>query len=207
MTKSVILYEKIWYNAAMLNIFQQPWTLLVVAIIGFLAMLIYRKISPQKRQWWQLALPLFLAVAAFGFDYLVKTDTEKITRLLDAGAKAVEQENCPAIEPIISPDYRDSYHSSKAWLMGHCKSRLSRPLFDKIIVRIISIEQSDDTASMIFTARLLFDKQSDVAVYKPLMFVKAMAELRKLPAKNWVISKTEILEIDKQPANWGYVKY
>ncbi|MHC4239449.1 MAG: hypothetical protein ACYSUC_06790, partial [Planctomycetota bacterium] len=62
----------------MLNIFQQPWTILLVAVITSLAISIYRWLFPEKSRRWQLLVPLVIALAGFALDFLVKTDLEKI---------------------------------------------------------------------------------------------------------------------------------
>ena len=106
----------------MFDIFQQPWTLLIVAILVLFAMLISRRIFPENRHRWQWLLPAFLSVAAFGLDLLVQTDLEKIHAVIDTGIKAVEEENPDAIAPVISSNYRDSYHKSKAQLISHSRA-------------------------------------------------------------------------------------
>ena len=117
----------------MFNVFEHPWGLITVAIIILLVLLIVRSIFPEKRRWWQWLLPTLLAIAAFGFDFLVETDLEKINVVISAVVKAVEEENPDAIEPIISDNYRDSYHKTKKDLMYFCRWRLSEPLIEKNI--------------------------------------------------------------------------
>ena len=121
----------------MFNIFEQPWTLLVVAILTLPVLLMLRRIFPDKRHWWQWLLPPFLAVAAFGLDLLVQTDLEKINEVINTGIKAVENEDCASIEAIISDNYHDSYHNTKKHLMYHCRARLVEPLVEKNIKRIV----------------------------------------------------------------------
>ena len=61
----------------MLNIFEQPWTLIIAAIVILLVTLIIQRSSGEKQPWWQWFLPVLLAAAAFGLDMLVQTDLEK----------------------------------------------------------------------------------------------------------------------------------
>jgi len=58
----------------MFDIFEQPWTLMGAAVLVLFGMLTFRSFCPEKRRWWQLLVPVFLAVAAFGADMLVQTD-------------------------------------------------------------------------------------------------------------------------------------
>ena len=191
----------------MFNIFEQPWTLLIVAIVVLLAMLMLRRILPEKRHWWQLALPAFLSVAAFGLDLLVQTDLEKINAVINKGVKAVEEENPDAIEAIISANYRDSHHNTKDRLIHHCRVLLSEPLIEKNIKRILAIEESAPKATVTLTVRIVFDKRSYVYQdFKREIFTKVKLDLQKELDNKWFINRVEILEIDRQPVKWQDIK-
>jgi hypothetical protein len=124
----------------MFNCFEHPWGLVTIAGIALLILLMFRSIFPEKCRWWLWLLPAFLVVAAFGLDFLVETDLEKINTVIDIGVKAVEDENPDAIERVLADNYHDSYHSTKNALMAHCRAALSEPLFGKNIKRIVSID-------------------------------------------------------------------
>ncbi len=191
----------------MFNIFEHPWGLITVAIIILLVLLMVRSIFPEKRRWWQWLLPALLAVAAFGFDFLVETDLEKINAVINTAVKAVEEENPDAIEPIISANYGDSYHDTKASLMAYCRIRLSEPLIEKNIKRITSIDISPPKATAIFTMRIVFDERSSVYQnFKQIMLTKLKLDLQKKPDNRWLISRAELLEIDMQPVSWQDIK-
>ena len=192
----------------MFDIFEHPWGLLTVAIVALLVLLIVRSVLPEKRRWWQLALPAFLAVSAFGLDLLVQTDLEKINAVISAAVKAVEEENPDAIETLISEDYSDSYHETKRALMLHCRRRLSEPLVEKNIKRIveIAVSPSKTTAETTFTVRIVFDKRSYVyQSYKRIILAKVEVNLQKEQDK-WLINRVELLELDMQPVNWRQVR-
>ena len=111
----------------MFDLFEQPWTLVGAAVLVLFGMLTFRSVLPEKRRWWQLALPAFIVMAAFGTDLLVQTDREKIHALLKKGMKAVEQRNLDALAAIIAVDYYDSFHNSKHYcpvkvLENRCKA-------------------------------------------------------------------------------------
>jgi hypothetical protein len=187
----------------MWNIFEQPWTLLTAAIIILLVMLIIRSILPEKKHLWQLLLPVLLAASAFALDLLIQTDLEKINALINAGVKAVEQENPDAIEPIISDNYHDSFHNTKNDLMNYCRRRLSEPLVEKNIKRIVTIDIQEKLATAVFTVRIVFDQRSYIyQSYKPIILTKLKLDLQKEPDNNWRITQAELLEIDMQPVNW-----
>ena len=188
----------------MFDIFEQPWGLLIIAVVTLPVLLMVRRIFPEKRHWWQLALPAFLAVAAFGLDWLIETDLEKINKVINTGVKAVEQEDPDAIEPIISEGYSDSYHRNKVALMRHCRRRLSEPLVERNIKRVreIILSPSKTTAEATFTVRMVFDERSYVyQSYKREMVARVRVNLQKEQGK-WLINQAELLELDRQPVNW-----
>ncbi len=184
-------------------IFEQPWPLLITAGIVLLLVIIFRSIFPQNRHAWQWLLPALLAAAAFGLDFLVETDREKINAVIETGVKAVEEENPDAIEAIIADNYRDSFHKTKNDLMYHCRVSLAEPLIEKNIKRIQAIEVSLPTATAVFTVRIIFDKRGlAYQNFKQQMLVKAEVDLQKQPAGNWLITRAEILELDLRSVNW-----
>lgn len=191
----------------MFNFFEHPWGLIIIAIITFFVVLIFRSISPEKRRWWQWCLPAFLIVAAFGLDLLVETDLEKVNAVIDTGVKAVEDEDPDSIEQIIADNYSDSYHSTKSVLMSHCRAQLSEPLVEKNIKRIVSIDIQPPEATAIFTVRILFDKQSYVyQSFKTQMLTKVQVDLQKQLNNQWLINRVELLAIDLHPSDWKDVK-
>lgn len=188
-------------------VFEQPWPLLITAGLVLLLALIVRSILPEKTYTWQWLLPALLAAAAFGLDFLVETDREKINAVISIGIKAVEQENPDAIGTIIADNYRDSYHKTKDELMHHCKVKLAEPVIEKNIKRIQSIEISLLDATAVFTVRILFDKRSHVyQSFKQQLHVKATVDLQKQPDGNWLITRAEILELDLRPVNWEEIR-
>ena len=250
----------------MLNIFQQPWTLLITAIVGWFILLL---IHGDSRLWWQshlviflavavfavgflvrvglfkisntmifiiqvilcLAiavlltlqiihiiqtyerhrlqwfLPIALAVAAFAFDFIVKTDLEKINNLISVARKAAEEEDFDTMAALISPDYSDSFHNTKDGLMSHCRSLLSEPLIEKTKKLGMAIDISSPKAEVIFTSRVHFEKQSHVyRNYRPFVTSKIRLDLQKEPEKRWLIHSTEILEIGGQPFGWRDIR-
>jgi hypothetical protein len=191
----------------MFNCFENPWGLIIIAIIAFFILLVLRSISPEKCRWWLWLLPAILVLAAFGLDFLVETDLEKINAVIDKGVKAVENEDADSIEKIIADDYSDSYHHSKNALMSHCRAALSEPLVEKNIKRIVSIDIQPTKATAIFTVRILFDKQSYVYQnFKQQIFTEVQAELQKQPDGQWLFNRVELLRLDLHPADWRSIE-
>ena len=246
----------------MFNVFQQPWTLLITAIVGwfilllihgdsrlwwqshlviFLAVAIFSldllvraglfKISNSltiviqivlglaivtlltfqiihiiqnyERHRWQWFLPIALAVAAFGLDFIVKTDLERINKLISVARKAAEQEDFDAIAALISPDYSDSFHNTKDGLMSHCRRLMSEPLIETTKKMGMWIDISSPKAEVTFTSIIHFEKQSHVYKnYRPFVRFKIRFDLQKERDKRRLIHRTEVLEIGGQPFKW-----
>jgi len=192
----------------MFDFFEQPYTLIGAAVLVLFGVLTFRSVFPGKRHWWQLLLPVFVAVAAFALDMLVQTDLEKINSVINTVIKAVQEEDCNIIEVIIAENYRDSYHNTKRDLMRHCRTRLSQPLVEKNKKRAspfvqLSLPNATATLFMLTT----FDKNSSISVnYKSFLFSKIDLRLQKQIDKTWLINRAEILALDRQPANWNDVR-
>ena len=191
----------------MFDIFEQPWTLTGAAVLALFGIFTFRSFCPEKRRWWQLFVPLFLAITAFCVDMLVQTDREKINSVINTAIKAVQQEDCSAIGATIDNNYSDSYHSTKRQLMDHCNRELSQSLVEKGKKTGLLIEISDSNATVILFATIHFDKNSYISQnYKSFLLVKAKLSLRKQPDKRWLISRVEILELDRQPTSWSRIR-
>lgn len=192
----------------MFDFFEQPWSLLGAAVIVLFGMLTFRSMFPEKRRWWQLLVPVLLAVAAFGLDSLVKTDPEKINAVINKGIKAVEEEDCNTIDEILSESYSDSHHSTKEHLLAHCRRELARSLVEKHKKRGLLIEDiSGPNATAILFTLATFDKNSYVSQnYKSFLLIKAKLHLQKQPDKRWLISRVEVLELDRTPVNWSQIR-
>ncbi len=202
----------------MFNFFENPWGLIAVSAFAFFVLLIFRAVFPEKRLRWMMLIPALLILAAFGLDYLIETDAEKIDAAITAAVKAAENEDPDSIEMLIADNYRDSYHRSKNAFMSHCRRTLSEPLIEKNIMRIVSMdiqpaqgrglaESGPPQADVIFTVRVLFDKQSrPYQGFKQQMLTELQANLQKQPDGRWLISRAELLKIDLHPASWQDVR-
>jgi len=191
----------------MFNFFDQPWTLFIAAIVSLYIVFRVRSIFPQKRRWWQWLIPPVLMITAFGLDFFVQTNLEKVNAVIDNGIRAVEEENPGIIEAIVSADYQDSYHSNKEHLMSHCRSEMGRNPVEENKKINAHMEISTTEAEVALMVMVKFDKDSYVARnYKQSFPVKVQLYLQKQPDKSWLISRAELLELDRQQVNWGQIR-
>ncbi len=186
----------------MWNFFEQPWTLTAAAIIVLVILLIAR---PGKKYLWLWLLPFLIGGIAFGLDYLVQTDPEMIRDVIKTVVKAAENENCSAIEPLISENYRDSLHKTKSTLLVHCNGRLSGPTILKTVRRVGKIDLQSSTATARFSVRVLFDPKSYVYEMKQQMLFSLEADFEKQNGR-WLFTRIEIRKIDLMDAGWNQLR-
>ena len=191
----------------MFDVFEQPWTLVGAAVLLLFGILTFRSVLPEKRHFWQLLLPVFVVISAFGLDTAVQTDLEKINSVIDTAIKAVQEEDCNAIDTIIAGNYHDSFHSTKKHLMTRCRLKLTPSLIVKNKKTASLVKLSPPNATVVLFMLTTFDKNSSISEdYKSFLLTKMELSLQKQLDKTWLISRAEILALDRQPANWSYVR-
>ena len=191
----------------MFDIFEQPWTLVGIAVLVLFGLLTFRSILPEKRRWWQWLLPVFITTMAFGTDYLVKTDREKIVDVINAGIKAVENEDYHAIEVLLTDNYSDSYHNSKESLISHCRRQLSQNLISKSkkTNQLITISGLKATAAVFLF--ITFEKDSYISQnYKSFLEIQGEVHFQKQPDKKWLITRVEVRKLDRQQVDWNRIR-
>lgn len=192
----------------MFNFFEQPWTLSIIAIAVLYGVFRFRSIFPKKRHWWQWLIPVFIAVAAFGLEYLVETDPEKIKVVIKTAVKAFEEEDTNVVNSLISADYRDSYHNSKEHLISHWERAMSQNPAEKGEKRNWYLNLSEDEAEVVLLVRVRFDKDSFIAQnYKQTVTAEVEVTLQKQPDNKWLIRRIELLKVDMQPIRWRQTGY
>ena len=191
----------------MYDFFEQPWTLIGAAVLVMFGIFTFRSVFPEKRRWWQMLVPAIIVAIAFGLDAIVKTDLEKINTTIDMGIKAVKEEDVRAVERVVSDRYSDSYHRTKQHLLDHFKRVLSEPLIanHKQTGRLVDIKGSQATV-VLFTT-VTFEKNSRIAQnFTSFLMTKTKLALEKQPDDQWLLQRIEVLELNRQPANWGHIQ-
>ena len=191
----------------MYNIFEKPWTLLIVAVVVLFIIFIVRTFKPEKRRWWQLMIPFIIAVSAFAIDIFVETDLESINSLIKSCIKASKNEDADTIETFIASDYHDSLHQDKKEIMVYCRAILSEPAVKRFVKLNQSIELLSSNATVLLKGFIFFEEESHFyKELKPAMAVKFELGLKKYPNRKWQINRGELLEIDNQPVDWEEVQ-
>ena len=191
----------------MFDFFEQPWTLVCGAVLILFGVLTFRSVWPEKRHWWQWLLPAFVAISAFGLDMIVQTDLEKINSIIRTCVKAVQEEDYNTIEAVMADDYSDSFHDTKEHLLNHCRQKLTPSLVEKNKKTACLVELSPPKATATVFMLTTFNKDSYISQnYKSFIFSKIKLHFQKQHDSKWLINRAEILELDKQPVNWSYVR-
>jgi len=176
----------------MFNFFEQPYTLIGLAVIVLFGLFTFRSVFPEKRSRKQWLIPLCVVVLAFALDFIVKT---------------VEREDPAAIEPLIAADYQDSYHKTKADLMARCRKTLADIYIQKNKMRSCLLQTSPPDAKATIFTTTTFDQKSWVAQsYKSFLFFKGEIFFARQPDGSWRVTRINPVEVDKQPITWSQIR-
>ena len=186
----------------MANVFEQPWLLLIIAGITMLVLLFYR---PKTGKLWLWALPVITALAAFGLDYLVKTDREKVKTVISHIVTAVQNEDINAIGPLLADNYRDSFNESKRLALMRLNSYLDEPIIERNVLGIQSLHVNSPGADAAFTVRVVFDQQGSIYEYQKQMIFKLEADLIK-QGDDWYFIRIELIELNLRPLDWQHMQ-
>lgn len=188
----------------MLNIFEQPWTMIGVAFLSLIVIFVYRAVYPQKQRSWQLLIPVLIALLGLSLDYFVKTDYEKIDSLLNTAISSVADQTTDVYQQIISDNYTDSSRRTKTELLAYRQALLSQNVITSCKKTGVLINPpSNNLATAMINATITLNRSlSPELDGLNVLLVEAKAYLQKEPDKIWRIQKTEILELNNQPVSW-----
>lgn len=188
----------------MWNAFEQPWLFAAISVGVGLLIGALRSVCPDRVKPWAWFVPLLLLGLGLGLDYRVTTDREQVMMTLQDIVRSAEEQDVRAIDPLVSPAYSDSYHRSKARLIGHMRSRFSRPVLERITTLSLHVDPIEGgTAAGALTATVVFDPQSSVAqVVGKTLIARVEFELSRQPDGQWLLGAMELKEVNRQPVTW-----
>ncbi len=189
----------------MMNIFEQPWLLVIIAGIVFLGIAIFRDVLQPRQAWLFWVLPFIIALTAFGIDRLVQTDKEKVENTLAKGVKAAEKEDVDLAADLVANDYQDTFNKSKAEFLARLRMYLPQPVIEKNILNILSLKMDSQSADAVFSVRVLFDPKGPVYQYRKIMLLKFQSRLAK-QGNDWLFRDVELIEMDLQPVDWNHLQ-
>ena len=186
----------------MTNIFQTPWLLLFISLVLLMVVAVLRQSYPEKQRWWQLLLPLVLAIIALGLDYFVKTDYEKVKHMIKCARDAVVAEDADALATTLSPGYSDRSHNSGDKLVSFMRSFFTTTKIDKAPQTTGQIVINAPTATAENVYRVHVEPNSAYTQAATLYYVKVRLRLTKNADAQWLITGCELLELNFQPFHW-----
>jgi len=189
-----------------LNIFEQPWTLVVIGAWLILAVWIASRYWPLKFTRKHLLIGPIVIALAFAVDYLVVTDREKIETIMDTVVKAAEEEQAEDIIQFISADYRDSFHDSRESFTSLCRQIFSKPQIEKNWITDQQLDLAETQANVWITAVSRLDERNQWAAGISVIKTAWRLEFSKQPDKSWLIDTIEFIELGDQEVDWTVSK-
>jgi hypothetical protein len=190
----------------MWNPFEYPFVGIALGLLTFIVLWVYRTVRPEKKKRWHYFLPLGIYIFSFALAFLIRTDNEKITSVVNRGIRGFQQQQIQPIEQIIAENYSDSLHSSKAYIVAYCQAMFQTAAIEKVTFFSRKTEIQGGKATFLFEAMVKFTEQSHIAqMGKPFIIVKARFYLAKTADKHWLINSSEILELDRNPIDWNQI--
>jgi hypothetical protein len=192
----------------MWNIFEQPWTGLVIAVIVFNIIAVVRWFVELERKW-QYVIPGAIAILALALCYLIDTDKELVQRVMSQGIKAVREQKEGDIEKLVSPDYSDSRHPTKKALAAAWKQWFGQVKIDHVGTNNATYAFTDGKATVTFNWLVKFGSEqgrpgemSGLVIYG-----QARVTLVETAGRKWLIRSSELLELMGQPTSWQRVNF
>jgi len=183
----------------MWNIFEQPWLLIIVAVILFIAHRIWRGIQPEKMKNKYLLVPLVVLLLAIGLDFIFKTDVEKINGVIKTTKRAAVEIDTEAVKSIVWEGYSDIANSSRDEAISYFKSGLSVAPLERVFIAEKNIEINGEKAKVRAKAGLIFKPEAPISATSIVLEV----ELKKFADGRWLIVTSELIEFGKQKMNWN----
>lgn len=186
------------------NIFEYPFIGIGIAFLSMIAFWLYRIFRPDKKRKWHFAVPFIIIALAFGLCFLVQTDREKIYAAFNTGIKSFQLQKIEPIRQIIADDYSDAANGSKELLVAYCQALFQVAPVEKVTTFSRQTQIEHTTAAFTIESMVKFTEQSEIAkMGKPALIIKARLHFKKTPDKKWLITGSEILELDRKPVNWN----
>ena len=190
----------------MYNFFEHPWLLVIIAFISLIAVYVFRSTFPDKRKFWQILIKVLILVIAFGLDYLVKTDKEKIKSIFETGIKATMDKDIQTIASLFADDYSDRFHPNKAAVVQTARHLIAAHNFERAVMTYHDITVEGPEASAEILVRVHLDNQNSSYPAPELVYARLKLDLTKRGDQTWAIKSTDLVEINNQSVNWNRVR-
>lgn len=187
----------------MYDIFQSPWVLIGVSAAVWLVAAIIRVMFPEKKHWWHMAAAVVIFAAAFGVDYFVQTDREKIDSLIDRGIEATVAADVEGVGAIIGDNYADRVHKSKADFVDTCRAYFRRPTVESIKRSYYKVTITGISAVVDMNAVVHLAGENSEMPTIQMIPVKLKIACTRNGEKDWTVSSADLVEMNNNPVNWN----
>ena len=190
----------------LLNIFETPWLLLMISAAVWMIITIVALMKGMENRRWRLLLPLLLGMIAFGVDYFVKTDHEKIDSLVTILTESAVDGNLSQLEMIVSENYSDAKNKSKRHLLAFCKPIYGRGQIQKINRKYFDINVTRPKAKCDLDMVVILDPESSYAMAGNIVAIETRLHLSRSDDGMWQIVSSEILKANNYDVSWKTVR-
>jgi hypothetical protein len=192
----------------MWNIFEQPWTGLVIAVITLNVIAVVRWFVPLERKWLFIP-PVAIALLGLALCYLVETDKEKVQHVIAQGIKAIREQKADDLEKLFSPQYSDGAHATKKDFVRSWRLWLGEVKLENAGVSNAVYDMGKAKATVTFNWSIRFGKQTGTFDYMTgvILYGQARVVLAETTGRKWLIQSTELLEIMDQSTSWQKVRF
>jgi len=187
----------------MTNILETPWLLLSISLMVLVVVAVIRQSVAPKYGRLLLLIPLLLGAGGVLLDYFIETDFEKINTLLKDARNYAVAEDVDRLAAVVSPQYSDRAHRSKRQLVSFLRSFFSGTKISKAPCRSKTILITGDTATADMLYRVHLEPDSSYSQAASMYFVKVRFHLAKTDGGRWLLTTTELVEVNFQPFGWG----
>ncbi len=202
----------------MFDVFQTPWLLLSVAMVLLGVVFFWRQDLFSNggngggwRGWGggsgRYLLPLIVAALAFGLDYFVRTDREKIVSTVNRAMDFAVERDFEVFNEIFSPDYSDRHHRSRERFRMFCRTSMAMANLEQVSKRRFELVVSDDGRAECEMSLLvrLNARSGEMAGTQSIFWVEVRIGLKKTDDARWMISGSDLVTVNHQPFGWSQV--
>ena len=175
--------------------------LIITAVVWMVTTLVALLKGMEERRW-RLLLPLAGVLIAFGVDYFVKTDHEKIDILVTVLTESAVDGDLSQLEAIISENYSDAKNKSKRHLLAFCKPIYGRSHIQKINRKYFDINVTRPNAKCDLDMVVILNPESSYAMAGNIVALETRLHLSRSDDGMWQIISSEILKANNYDVSW-----
>lgn len=185
------------------NIFETPWLLIIVSAGIWATISVVSMFRGIQKDYYRLLIPLLLVPVAFAVDFFVKTDYEKVDNNIKIFTSSAVEQTPEKIPPIVSQEYSDKSNRSKSQFTNMCNRYFSEPNVKKINRRFFNVTFDKKTAVCQVNVVIIMNPESPYAEFSSILTVEAKVYFAKNDKGRWLMTSSEIISVNNNPASWG----